>query len=293
MKRGYYLVFATAVVSGLSIFMNKWAIEGLNPYVFTWSKNILVAVFLFSMLLLMREWVNVKALKPKQWFQLILIGLIGGSIPFLMFFKGLQLTSAATAAFVHKTLFVYVAVLAAIFLKEKLSKSFLVGAVLLLIGNVLLLKASWTLDTGLLLIFGATLFWAVENTLSKHVLREVNSRIVAFSRMFFGSLFILVFLFATGHVKQLLAISVPQVQWTLFTSILLLLYVTTWYEGLRTIPISQATCILLLGSVITTALQFAFLDKAVTIFQGVGMFLLIAGVALAIAPRRSVSHERC
>src|SRR3972149_7017197 len=127
-KSGYYLVLATALVSGISIFMNKWAVEGLNPYLFTWSKNILVAVFLFSMILLMREWSDLKEVKAKQWLLLISIGLVGGSIPFLMFFKGLQMTSAANASFIHKTMFIYVAILAAIFLKERISKRFFLGA---------------------------------------------------------------------------------------------------------------------------------------------------------------------
>ncbi|VVB81404.1 EamA-like transporter family protein [uncultured archaeon] len=281
MQRGYYLVFGTAVISGISIFLNKFAVKCLDPYFFTFSKNVLVAVFLFSMLLLMGEWAELKALKFKQWLQLIIIGLVGGSVPFLMFFKGLQLTSAATASFMHKTMFIYVAVLAAVFLKEKISRRFLVGALLLLLGNYLLVK-SLGFDAGALLVFGATLLWAVENVISKYVLKDLSSRVVAFGRMFFGSLFIIVFLAVNGSISQILSLSVSHVEWVLFTSILLLLYVTTWYEGLRTIDVSTATCILLLGSVITTGLQFAFGDATPTIAQAIGVVLLIAGVVATV-----------
>jgi len=283
MKKGFYLVFATACISGLSIFMNKWAVKGFNPYLFTWSKNILVAIFLFSMLFLMKDWKDLTNLKLKQWGQLITIGLLGGSIPFLLFFKGLQLTSAANAAFIHKSMFVYIAILAGFFLKEKINKNFFIGALLLLIGNYLFLKFQWVgFDTGSLLILIATLFWAVENTLSKYVLKSLSSRIVAFGRMFFGSLFILAFLIFTGNITELVTFSLPQLGWVLFTSILLLAYVTTWYEGLRTVNVSIAACILLLGSVITTALQLAFLDKVITLSQGMGMFILVAGIITVI-----------
>ncbi len=282
-KTGYYLVLATALVSGISIFLNKWAVEGLNPYIFTWSKNILVAIFMFSLILLLREWREMKALKARNWALLAIIGFVGGSIPFLMFFKGLQMTSAANAAFIHKTMFIYVAVLAAVFLKERLNLAFFAGALLLLAGNYLLLKYAFGgFDAGSALVFGATLFWAAENTLSKYVLREVNSRIVAFGRMFFGSLFILAFLVATGNIADIASITLPQVKWILFTSILLLLYVATWYEGLRTVPVSVATCILLLGSVITTSLQFAFLGTEVTLVQGIGMLLLLIGIGAVV-----------
>lgn len=284
MERGHYLVLGTAVVSGFSIFMNKWAVTGLNPYFFTFAKNIIVALFLFSMIIFMREFKSLKELKIKQWLQLMTIGLIGGSIPFLMFFKGLQMASAATAGFIHKTLFIYVAVLAAIFLKEKISKGLFLGAILLLAGNFLLLKFTWNFSngTGTLLIFLATLFWAAENVLSKHVLNTLTSRIVAGGRMFFGSLFILIFLSATGHINQITNLSLAHFQWILFTSILLLLYVTTWYEGLRTINVSIATCILALGSVITTILDLAFFQNPVIPTQIIGMILLFLGTILAI-----------
>jgi len=180
-------------------------------------------------------------------------------------------------------MFIYVAVRAAIFLKEKFNKSFFVGAIMLLVGNYLLLKYTFGgFDAGSALVFGATLLWSVENTLSKYVLREVNSRILAFGRMFFGSLFILAFLITTGNIADIASITLPQIKWVLFTSILLLLYVATWYEGLRTVPVSVATCILLLGSVITTSLQFAFLGKEVTLVEGIGMLLLLIGIGAAV-----------
>lgn len=282
MQKGYYLVLATAIISGFSIFLNKWAVDGLNPYVFTFSKNVLVAVFLFSMLLAMREWKSLFELSGKRWAQLVAIGLVGGSIPFLLFFKGLQMSNAGGAAFIHKTMFVFVAILAAVFLKERLSWAYALGGLLLLAGNGLLLKVTGSFDMGSWLILGATMLWAVENTLSKHVLAEVSSRVVAWARMFFGSLFIFLFLVATGNIQSVASFTVPQFEWVLFTSILLLLYVATWYEGLRTVPVSVAACILLLGSVITTTLQLLFLDKVLTIAQGVGMALIVVGVVVVV-----------
>ncbi len=284
MQRGYYLVLATAFISGISIFLNKYAVEGLDPYFFAFSKNVLVAVFLFSMLLLMGEWADFKALKLKQWLLLIIVGLVGGSVPFLLFFKGLQLTSAASASFVHKSMFVFVAVLAFVFLKERINLKFLVGAALLLAGNFLLVKFAWGFDFGALLVLGAVVLWAVENTLSKYLLRELSSRVVAFGRMFFGSLFILVFLAIKGSISQILTLSVSHIEWVLFTSILLLLYVATWYEGLRTIDVSTAACILLLGSVVTSVLQFAF-GNVFSVVQGVGVVLLVVGVVIVWSSR--------
>ncbi|MBT4175080.1 EamA family transporter, partial [archaeon] len=94
-KRGILLVLLTAIISGFSIFINKLGVQGIDPYIFTFLKNTLVAVFLFSIIILAYQYKKLKQLKLKQWFQLALVGLLGGSIPFLLFFKGLTLTSGA------------------------------------------------------------------------------------------------------------------------------------------------------------------------------------------------------
>lgn len=226
-----------------------------NPYVFTFLKNTIVALLLTAAILFFKDLKALKQLGPKQWILLVLIGLIGGSIPFLLFFKGLAMSGAAQGSFIQKTMFVYVAAMAMIFLKEKLSKNFLIGALLLLLGNLLLLKTlKFSFTYGDLLIFLATLFWAAENVLSKYVLRELTGRTVAWGRMFFGSIFILGYLGLSGQLSLVENVTFPQIIWISITSMLLLAYVMTWYSGLKYIPVSLATAILLLGSPITTIL---------------------------------------
>ncbi len=281
-NKGVLLIFLTALVSGFSIFINKFAVSGLNPYIFTFAKNVLVAVFVISLILFFKEFNNFKKLNKQSWLKLILIGLFGGSIPFLLFFKGLQLTIAGKAAFIHKTMFVYVIILAFFFLKEKIKKSLIIAAILLLLGNALMLNFFSSFNLGDLLIVIATLFWAVENIISKHALKELNSKLVIFGRMFFGSLFIIFFLLITKQFSLISTLSIPQLSWVLLTSILLLLYVMTWYTGLKYIKVSVASCILLLGTFITTLLNYLFLNTTLTLSQAIGMFLLLVGVIVTI-----------
>lgn len=256
-KKGLFLVLGTAVISGFSIFINKYSVSVINPYIFTGLKNVLVAIFLSGLILGIGDWKNLKKLTKKQWGLLSAIGLVGGSIPFLLFFKGLSLTNAAQGSFIHKTMFVFVAVLALVFLKEKIDKKFLIGGLFLMLGNFLLLKTlSFSFNQGALLIFLATLFWAVENVISKYVLKELAGKIVSWGRMFFGSVFILFFLMLTGQLSLISQLNLRQFNWAVITSVILLGYVLTWYNGLKFIPVSQATIILTLGSPITTLLNY-------------------------------------
>ena len=281
-KKGLMLVFLTALISGVSIFINKFGVKGMNAYVFTWLKNSVVAVFLLSGFLITRNFPSFKELSRKQWTKLVLIGLFGGSIPFLLFFKGLQLTSAASASFVHKTMFIWVSVLATLLLKQKVSKKFVFPAVLLLVGNFFILNlSSFTFGMGELLILGATVFWSLEQILSKGALKNLDGNIVASGRMFFGSLFILVFLLATGNLSSLGGLNANHFSWVLITSVFLLLYQVTWYNGLKLTSASTATSILLLGSVITTLLNLAS-GSAMGLSQAFGIVLVVTGVVLVV-----------
>ena len=55
-----------------------------------------------------------------QWGALAPIGVIGGSVPFVLFFEGLARASSPQAAFLHKTLVLWVALLAVVVLGERL-----------------------------------------------------------------------------------------------------------------------------------------------------------------------------
>ena len=280
MKKGYLLVFLTAVISGFSIFINRFGVSVVNPYMFAFLKNASVAVFLLSILLLFKDWKLLKKINRKQWALLILIGLIGGSIPFLLFFKGLSLTTAASGSFLHKTIFIYVALLAFVFLKEKIDRKFLIGAGLLILGNVFLLKTvPVKIGMGELFVLLAALFWAVESIISKYVLKELSSRIVACSRMFFGSIFIFLFLLLSNQAVLLVDITLKQIGWVSITAILLFAYVMTWYSGLKYIPVSKATVILLLGSPITSLLSLVWTGQ-ITINNILAGLSIILGIII-------------
>lgn len=280
-KKGLLLVFLTAVVSGVSIFANNWAVKGFNPAVFTFLKAAVVAIFLFSLLFLLKDFSSLKKLSRKQIAQLAAIGLVGGSVPFLLFFHALQLTTVINAGFLHKTLFVWASLFAILFLKERPDKRFIVAGLLLLAGNFALFSiTSFGLPEALILL--ATMLWAVENTLSKHVLKELSGSIVAFGRMFFGSLFILCFLLVTNQGRPVFALGTEQVGWVLLTSVFLLAYVFTFYNGLKHLPVHKATAVLLLAQPITALLSLAFLGKAVSLQQAFGFLLILAGIFLVV-----------
>lgn len=282
-QKGLILVLGTALISGFSIFINKYSVSIINPYIFTFLKNLIVAILFCGLIIGLKDWQILKKLTKKQWGLLLIIGLVGGSIPFLLFFKGLSLTNSAQGALIHKTMFIYVAILAFVFLKEKIEKKFLFGGLLLILGNLLVLKNfSFSLNQGVIFIFLATFLWSIENILSKYTLKEVSGRIVGWGRMFFGSFFILAFLFASDNQLALISnLNIKQVFWIIITSVILFGYVITWYSGLKHILVSKATVILSLGSPITTFL-YLISGGAVNAKEILAGILIVLGVMFII-----------
>ena len=286
-RKGVLLVIATAVISGMAIFVSKLGVKDFDPALFTWLRNTIVAVALLGLITGRKELGAFKGLSVRDWGRLAAIGLIGGAIPFLLFFQGLTLTSAANASFLHKTMFIWVVLLAVPLLGERFGRRILPAAAAFLLGNALLLKLSGApnFQVGDLLVLLATLFWAGENVLSKRALRAIPPRVVALGRMGIGSLFILGFLIATGRFELLGQITLPHLGWVALTALFPLGYVLTWYTGLREIKATTATAILLLGSPVTTlltAIQSGMLPGG---WQWLGIGLLLGGVVILLRPR--------
>lgn len=279
MQKGVLLVLLTAVISGASIFANSILAQPTDAFVFTALKNASVAVLIISIIFLSKNFQEIKSLTRRQWRNLALIGAIGGSIPFLLFFYALKLTSALNAAFLHKSMFLFVALLAAVFLKERLDKKFLIAILAMFAGIILLfgLKIS-SFGFPDLLILLAVVFWSIEVVLSKHVLKELSGNTVVFGRMFFGSLIMLSFLFATQRTELLFSLTTPQIAGIAITTLFLLAYNITWFNGLKHVNAAFAAAILSLGLPITAALSAVFQGKQLFLADFAGYAVIIAAV---------------
>ncbi|NYZ78498.1 DMT family transporter [Candidatus Micrarchaeota archaeon] len=281
-NKGVLLALLTAVVSGVSIFANSFAVKGVDAFILTTFRNLSVALLLVALIVLLKEWKSVKALSKKSWAKLAALGLVGGSVPFLLFFYALTQTTAVNAGFIHKTMFVWTTLLAVVFLKEKPGKAFLAAAGLLLAGNLLLSLTISSFVFADLLVLAAVLLWSVENVYAKRVLKDLNARVAAFGRMFFGALFMLTFLAATGGLAKAAVLSFDQIGWILLTTPLLFGYVAFWYSSLKSINVSRATAVLMLGQPVTVLLSAVFLGKAVSLVEIAASALITFGVVLAV-----------
>jgi len=285
MKKGIYLVLATAVISGFANFFNKFAMNasGKNAFQYTTLKNVIVALILSLIILLPMVLPKLKKLNKKDWGKLGLIGLFGGSIPFLLFFKGLSMTSAVNASFIHKTLFIWVAILAWPVLKEKLSKFQFLALGVLFLGNIIFIGfQGMTFGVAEAMILLATIFWAVENVIAKVFLDKIEPIVLGWGRMFFGSILLVSFLFATGNISGIMSINLQQSAWLALASLFLTGYVFSWYSALKYLPVTVTTSILVIASPITTFLNTAFVTHQLPSQKVLGAFIILIGTIMIV-----------
>ena len=118
--QGIKLALLAAIISGLANFLNKEIIiSGINPVSLTTIKSGLAGLALIGLALPL---LKTQKLQKTDWLKFVIIAIVGGSIPFILFFKGLALSTAIKGSFIHKTLFIWVALWSLIFLKEKFNK---------------------------------------------------------------------------------------------------------------------------------------------------------------------------
>jgi len=283
LQKGIYLAFATALISGGANFVNKLSMSavGQSAYQYTTLKNIVVALILLLIVLTPKIYQRLRHLTKKDWQKLVIIGIIGGSVPFLLFFKGLAMTSAVNASFIHKTLFIWVAIMAVPFLKEKLSKLQIGALGLLLFGNFIFngLKGfTWGYAETIILI--ATVLWAIENVIAKITLKNVDALVLAWARMFFGSIVLIGYLAVSNQLTGLMNVNASQMGWIMLVSVFLLGYVVTWYSALKRAPATVVTSILVIASPITTFLNSGFLTYQLSVNKIWGALIIILAVCL-------------
>ncbi len=298
-RAGLTLAFAAAVISGFSVYINSYGVRAWGSAfggatVYTTAKNLVAAVVLVIALTVVTRRARSEGLtvprRPRQWAGLAAVAVIGGSVPFVLFFEGLARVSSANAAFIQKTLVIWVALLAVPLLRERLTMWHVAAIAGLVWGQALLGGgiAGIGMGTGEAMIFAATLLWAVETIVASRLLRGLSALTVATARMGGGVIILIGYVFATTRWSELTAAGLHQWSWAIATGLLLAAYVGTWYAALARAGAIDVTALLVPGAIITALLQSG--SKALAP-QWPGLALVAAGSALVLlaAARRRTS----
>lgn len=287
-RSGILLAVATALISGFAVFFNGFGVRAwadiADPTAYTTVKNLIAALMIGGVAapLLARGSSDRPELPSagRDRLALVIIAVVGGSIPFVLFFEGLAVANSTQAAAIHKTLLIWVGVLALLFLRERIGWPHVAAIGLLVWGQVALLGDAGALDFGRgeLMILIATLLWSVEVVIAKRVMSHVSSSTVALARMGGGSVVLVTWALVRGGGIDWGALTASHLVWVVVAGVFLSGYVLTWYAALSRAPALDVTAVLVGGALITAVLQSAI--RGVALPSPLGLALILVGVAV-------------
>jgi drug/metabolite transporter (DMT)-like permease len=291
-RQGLALALAAAVISGFAVYTNSYGVRAFgSAAVYTTAKNLVAAIVLATAAVIAgrrapREGFT-RPRSPAQWAGLAAVAVVGGSVPFILFFAGLARVSSANAAFIQKTLVIWVALLAVPLLRERIGLWHL-AAIAGLVWGQAILGGGWggiRVGSGEVMIFAATLLWAVETVIARRLLQGLSALTVATARMGGGVAILIGYTLATTGWAKLAATGWHQWSWAIGTGLILAAYVGTWYAALARAGAIDVTALLVPGAIITALLQ---VNSKALAPQWPGLLLVAsaAGLVLLLAARK-------
>lgn len=287
---GYGFAGLNAVISGFAIYINSLGIKLFqSAALYTTLKNAVVGIALLLPLLLFverrAEW---RRLTRRQWSWLLLLAVIGGSVPYVLFFTGLKMGSPVTSSLLNHAQFVVVAVLAFFLLRERASIIVWLALAVLFIGTLWgtsMTGLHW--GTGDTLVALSTLLFAGGVVLAKYLLQGLSTLAVMTAKMSIGSFLLVVYIGLTGQGGLIFRLSPAQWEFALITGLILLAFTVTAFLALRYASATIATAIPAAAPLITTALVLIAPQAGLKPSPAFGLILMaLAILVLAIVGGR-------
>ena len=279
-----------AVVSGFSVWLNGQVVSRVDvfgdPGTYTTAKNLVAGAVVVLVAVVATSARSAGGLRrpagPQQWWGLAAVAVVGGAVPFLLFFEGLARSGApADAQLVHKAgLLAFVVVLAPLVLRERLGWFQLAGVGLVMAGYWILSGdvGSLGLGAGLLLVLAASLCWATETVIDRWLLGGVTPVTVAVARLGAGSLVLLGIGLANGDTARLADLGATGWGWAALTGVVLAGYALLWLYGLANATAVDVTAVLTVAAPITAVIKVVVDGTPVP--SPAGLVVVAAGAVL-------------
>ena len=137
-----WLIYAilSAVFAAMVAILAKIGISGVNSNLATAIRTVVILLFAWGIVFAQGTFKDLGSISRYSMIFLVLSGIATG-ISWLFYFRALQLGNASQVAPIDKLSLVFTIILAAIFLKEKLSIQVALGALLMSLGAILITLA--------------------------------------------------------------------------------------------------------------------------------------------------------
>ena len=275
---GYSYVAAAAIIWGSNGVIVNWV--PYDAYAIAFFRVLFASLTLLPVVLLTRKPEAMSA--ARSWKVMLSLGLLL-ALGWTLLFHSMKLIAIANAVLLNYTAPIFVALLAPLFLKEKLEKSTLLALAISVAGIVVIsyqqnLQISDLNLLGVILGLLAGLTYAGFIIVSKRALSRFSSQVVAFYSYSVASIFLFPFVIGTDFSPDLASWILLLVLGVFNTGFAVTLYL----KGLGMVKAQKAVVFTYLEPASAVVFGFLFLAQQPTPLMLVGGFLiLIAGYIVA------------
>jgi O-acetylserine/cysteine efflux transporter len=273
------IVIVVMVIWGLNFVVAKWGMAQFPPIFLIGLRFAVVALLLLPFVKLPRRWLG----------GILLLSFTLGCLHFSMMFTGLRDLDAAAAAIAIQSQVPFAALIAAIFLNDKLGWRRTLGMGLAFAGIVVMAGEPRVAGSlwPLLLVVAASFMWAVANVQIKKLGAVDGFALNAYLGLFAApQLFIASALLEEGQIQAVL-----NADWVGWSAVLYMAVLVTiisyvlWYRVLRRYTVNQAMPFTLLVPVIGVLSAAWLLDEPLGWRVILGGVATVAGVAVIVLRR--------
>jgi drug/metabolite transporter (DMT)-like permease len=295
-ERGPWLVTFAATLWALDAPFRKYLTVDLSSTSIVLMEHLMVAVCVLPLFL--RRLGELRNLGWKEWFAVLFIGIGGSALATILFTQSFHYLNPTVAILLQKTQPLIAILLAAVILREHVSRTFWVWAAVALGGAYLIsfpdLKPAgfaWTPDTrGTLLALGAAVLWGGSTVFGRFALRRVSFQMTTSLRFLSAVLFLPFLSLYEGTLHEVAAASAADWFFVFMTAILAgLVSLLIYYYGLRTTKASIATMCELAYPFASTIVNWAVLGATLAPMQIAGGGVLLVAIArLTVVNNREI-----
>jgi drug/metabolite transporter (DMT)-like permease len=232
------------------------------------------------------------SVRRKDYLLLLITSISGAAIAPAMFFFGLKLTTAIDSSLLSNGEIIFSILLALTLFGEKLNRIGYIAMALVLIG-VIVVTTNLHFDSSLLkinaenlLIMGATLFWGLDNNISRILSHRIDITKIIQLKSFIGGIILLALTVSLGIPLSINLIEMPYILLLGIVGFAASLYF--FLQGLKKIGTTNTLLILSLSSVFGMFLAAIFLHERITIFQIIAVGIMLSGIYLI---NRNNTHD--
>lgn len=294
-KRRYFALLAlTAALWGAQPLFVKSCMRELNPPTLTSVRYLLMSITFF---LLMR-WRGQPLLPPPRLLPaLLFMGLTGVALNNIAQFTGLQLSTVSNATLIATTTPAVTALVALVFLRERLLPIELLGIALSVAGALFLVSKGRlevllhiSFNTGDILFFVAQLGWAVYSLTGFRVMRHLSPLATTAWAGLFGTAGAFVYTVLTGQLD------VHAVGGTTLASMVYVVWIggvcamVFWNMGVKVVGAGQAAIFLNIMPLVGVMLGVGLLGEEFALREAFGAVGILGGVYI-LTHSRQIMHR--